>query len=206
MHPLPVKETSTRANAAPTSASCRSRGARARVRSNRLHGPATGSRIRSPLSSGLCGSIALFPSRSAGALLARRHSHEVPDELGHLPPRRRPASAGPSSTRGARLVTTPVHSTDVCSSRLFFQRMTTLRLGTLRIAFPHAIRELSVPRRCARFGEPTRTYGAYSSPHATFRRPSDASSLRGLPRQIAMRPPASARGSSTTIPGSYPRA
>lgn len=142
----------------------------------------------------------------------RRHSHEVSDELGHLPCHRQGAvalgvcsvRADPSGSRGARPVATPVHSTDVCNSRFVFQRMTALRLGALRAVFPHATRDRSVHAEFDRFSEAADPFGALSSPIAPAARTSDASSLRGLPDGARLRPPASARRPSCDDPRVVP--
>lgn len=55
------------------------------------------------------------------------------------------------------------------------------RLGTLRIARPHATREPSVSRRWARFGESADPRATCYSARHLGRRTSDTSSLRGLP-------------------------
>lgn len=142
----------------------------------------------------------------------RRHSHEVSDELGHLPRHRRGAvalgvfsvRADPSGSRGARPVATPVHSTDVCNSRFVFQRMIALRLGALRAVFPHATRDRSVHAEIDRFSEAADPFGALSSPIAPAARTSDASSLRGLPTGARLRPMASARRPSCDDPRVVP--
>ena len=90
---------------------------------------------------------------------------------------------------------TPVHSTDVCSSRFVFQRMTAPCLGTLRSARPHASREPSVSRRWARFGVPACGPKRVLLRCRTCRRTSDASSLRGLPDGARFASVGVARGS-----------
>lgn len=155
----------------------------------------------------------------------RRHSHEVSDELGHLPCHRQGAvalgvcsvRADPSGRVGRGPLATPVHSTDVCNSRFVFQRMTALCLGALRAVFPHATRDRSVHAEFDRFSEAADPFGALSSPIAPAARTSDASSLRGLPdgarprggsgletRRGGVRPPASARRPSFDDPRVVP--
>jgi len=207
MSSRPMKDEKPCANAAPTSASCRYRGARARARSSRSHGP--------------CGwipvslAVELFALRLGrafpvairiGAVSAQRHPRAVPDELDRPPPKRRPASADPACSRGARpaddpgpfdrcLQLTIVFSKNDCpSSRHTPHRISPRGAGALGT------------RRAARFGGPVRTCGACSSPSPRTGVPLTPRRFAGFPGRalcVRQRRPADRL---STIPGSYPRA
>lgn len=147
-------KTRAQRGAARTPASCRSRGARARACSNRFtvrhmvvrlrsrgaFGPATHPRfpsriVRLPLRAT---SLARSGRRARTPSLFLQGARHLPvfSFRKKDPSLRARVGRGPSAT--------PVHSTDVCNSRLCFQGMLALRLGALRAVFPHAARERSI--------------------------------------------------------------
>jgi hypothetical protein len=146
-----------------------------------------------------------YPCRDRiGAVSAQRHPREVPDELDRPPPKRRPASADPACSRGARPADDPgpfdrrlqltirFSKNDCPSSRHTPHRISPRGAGALGT------------RRAARFGGPVRACGACSSPSPRTGVPLTPRRFAGVPGRALMRPPASARGSPFDDPRVVP--
>ncbi len=106
-----------------------------------------------------CERPAALPRALSGSLLARRHSRQGSGELGSLPcfvGCRAPGSRRVFRVAWGAARWRPRSIRPMSAAHGFsFQNDCPLRLGTLRIARPHAIRELSVHAARARFGGPT---------------------------------------------------
>lgn len=170
-----------------------------RIRSRWAFGPATHPRFPSR--------VVRLPFRATSLTRSGRRARPPSPQRGarflpvfsfrkNLPSLRAHVGRGP--------LVTPVHSTDVCNSRFFFQGMLALRLGALHAVFsPRGAGTLG-SRRVAHFSEPT------GPPERCLLRshrlcvPLTPRRFAGFPGGARLRPPASARRSSCDDPRVVP--
>lgn len=153
------------------------------------------------------------PRGSFGSLSVRRHSRRSGRRARSPSPDGAPAVpgfVGNTLSLRARVgrgpLATPVHSTDVCNSRFFFQGMLALRLGALRAVFSPRDAGTLGSRRAARFSERAGPSERCLLRSHRLRVPLTPRRFAGSPAErdcVRRRRPADRLA---TILGSYPRA